>query len=68
MTDSSPPNVRDFDRFTLRLPAETLLAIDDARSCRPGHVSRNTWVSEAVQEKLEREAANQSQREVLRHG
>lgn len=68
MTDSSSPNVRDLDRFTLRLSAETFAAVDSARAARPGHVSRNTWVSEAVQEKLAREAANQSQPEVRRHG
>lgn len=68
MADSSPQNVRDLDRINLRLPAETFAAIDQARSTRAGHVSRNTWVTEAVQEKLAREAANQSQPEERRHG
>ena len=68
MTDSSGPNVRDLDRINLRLSAETFAAIDRARAARPGHVSRNTWVTEAVQEKLAREAANQPQAEERRHG
>lgn len=55
MIDSS--NVRDLDRINLRLSAETFTAIDQARVARPGHVSRNTWLTEAVEEKLAREAA-----------
>ena len=68
MTGESFLNIRDLDRFTLRLSAKIFAAIDRARSSRPGHVSRNTWVSEAVQEKLAREAVNQSQPEVRHHG
>jgi hypothetical protein len=30
-------------------------AIDEARSARPGSVSRNTWIAEAIEEKLARE-------------
>lgn len=68
MADSSSPNVRELDRINLRLSADTFSAIDRARAARPGHVSRNTWVTEAVQEKLAREAANQHQPEERRHG
>jgi hypothetical protein len=32
-------------------------AIDHARLGRPGHVSRNTWLTEAVHEKLARDAS-----------
>lgn len=57
MADSpSPPNVRDLDRINLRLSAHTFAAIDLARAERPGHVSRNTWLTEAVEEKLARDA------------
>jgi len=42
------------ERFTVRLPPEMLGAIDTARSRRVGNVSRNTWITEAVQEKLTR--------------
>jgi len=38
----------------VRLPPEMLGAIDTARSRRVGNVSRNTWITEAVQEKLTR--------------
>jgi hypothetical protein len=46
------------DRTSLRLPADTFAAIDAACASRPGVVSRNTWISEAVAEKLARETAN----------
>ena len=41
---------------SLRLPPETLAAVDAARRKRVGAVSLNQWVAEAVAEKLEREA------------
>lgn len=41
---------------SLRLPLETMAAIDAARRKRAGMVSLNTWLAEAVAEKLEREA------------
>ena len=47
--------VRPLDRINLRLPADTFAAIDSARAGRPGNVSRNTWITEAVEEKLARE-------------
>ena len=45
------------DRINLRLPAGVFEAIDYARLGRPGHVSRNTWLTDAVHEKLAREAS-----------
>ena len=48
-------DVRYPDRINLRLSPETFEAIDEARSARPGHISRNTWITEAVEEKLARE-------------
>lgn len=47
--------VTTLDRINLRLSAETLQLIDSARSKRPGKVSRNTWIAEAIQEKLARD-------------
>lgn len=47
--------VNEKDRINLRLPAEVFAAIDEARADRPGNISRNTWITEAVQEKLLRE-------------
>ena len=56
------------DRINLRLSAETFEDIDRARAARPGHVSRNTWVTEAVQEKLAREGCSPELSEARRHG
>ncbi|CAN7634312.1 hypothetical protein LJR225_004899 [Phenylobacterium sp. LjRoot225] len=59
MTDDSKGSaVRGLDRINLRLPGETFEAIDAARADRPGAVSRNTWITEAIEEKLAREASN----------
>lgn len=43
------------ERFNLRLLQETVEAIDSACARRIGNVSRNTWITEAIQEKLSRE-------------
>ncbi len=53
--DSKTPAVRDLDRINLRLAGRTFSAIDAACAARPGNVSRNTWIAEAVEEKLARE-------------
>lgn len=53
--DTPSKNTKDMDRINLRLPPEVFAAIDQARSLRIGHVSRNTWIAEAIQEKLARE-------------
>jgi len=55
--DSRSSNVRTLDRPNLRLAGETFDAIDAARQARPGNISRNTWITEAVEEKLARERA-----------
>jgi hypothetical protein len=49
--------VRELDRINLRLSAGTFAAIDAVRADRPGNISRNTWITEAVAEKLAREAS-----------
>jgi hypothetical protein len=65
-TDSRPTTVRSLDRINLRLAGETFAAIDAACAARPGNVSRNTWIAEAIEEKLGREriavAANEGER------
>jgi metal-responsive CopG/Arc/MetJ family transcriptional regulator len=58
--DSKGAAVRGLDRINLRLPGETFEAIDAARADRPGAVSRNTWITEAIEEKLARAAAAQT--------
>lgn len=40
------------ERINLRLPAELLEAIDVECARRVGNVSRNTWIAEAVTERL----------------
>lgn len=39
-------------RQSIRLDAEIWLAIDECRKMRPGNVSRNTWIAEAILAKL----------------
>lgn len=46
---------RTLERLNVRLHQETLEAIDSSRACRVGSVSRNTWIAEAIQEKLDRD-------------
>ena len=59
----------DLDRLNLRLAPDTFAAIDAARARRPGSVSRNTWIAEAVQEKLARGGAGEpASEDALRHG
>jgi hypothetical protein len=48
----------DRARQNLRLSPDVWTAIDVARLHRPGSVSRNTWISEAIVEKLAREQNN----------
>ena len=55
LADSKTPGVRSLDRINLRLRGETFDAIDASRSTRPGAVSRNTWITEAIEEKLARD-------------
>jgi hypothetical protein len=45
-------------RSNLRLSSELWSAIDKARDKRPGNVSRNTWLIEAITEKLANEQQN----------
>jgi hypothetical protein len=46
-------------RQNLRLETETWEQIDAQRAKRPGNVSRNTWITEAIREKLERDAPHE---------
>ncbi|WP_230312622.1 hypothetical protein [Paracoccus lichenicola] len=46
------------DRTNLRVTPEMMLAIDAARLRRAGSVSRNTWIVEAIAEKLTRDEGN----------
>ncbi len=57
LADSKTASIRTLDRINLRLPAETFEAIDASREGRPGNISRNTWITEAIQERLARDRA-----------
>lgn len=46
------------ERINLRLAPEVLEAIDAECSRRAGNVSRNTWITEAVTERLARLASS----------
>ena len=46
---------RALERLNVRLPQDILEAIDAARAGRAGNISRNTWITEAIREKLERD-------------
>ncbi|MBV2182416.1 MAG: hypothetical protein KUL86_14450 [Castellaniella sp.] len=48
--------VNSLDRINLRLSSEMFRSIDAARGKRPGNVSRNTWIAEAIEEKIARES------------
>lgn len=67
MADSSS-SPTPLNRFNLRLATETFAEIDAACAARSGHVSRNTWLTEAVEEKLAREAVRLPKFEARRHG
>ena len=64
----SPSAPVTLDRLNLGLPGEVFAAIDAARLARLGHVSRNTWLTEAVHEKLAREGLTVSEAMERRHG
>jgi hypothetical protein len=68
--DSKSATVRSLDRINLRLAGETFAAIDGACAVRPGNVSRNTWIAEAIEEKLARERTGTTANDVERraHG
>ncbi len=49
------PHPEDEVRFTLRSSHYVFTLIDEARGRRPGKISRNTWILEAITEKLKKE-------------
>ena len=49
------PKPDDRSRQNLRLDPRIWTAIDRARMKRAGNISRNTWITEAIEEKLTRE-------------
>ena len=57
-TDRKDSGSRALERINLRLSPEALEAIDAECSRRAGSVSRNTWITEAVTERLARLASS----------
>ncbi len=53
--DSTTSTLKLPDRVNLRLPPEVFAEIDASCALRAGRVSRNTWVAEAIREKLLRD-------------
>jgi metal-responsive CopG/Arc/MetJ family transcriptional regulator len=56
----------DEHRINLRLPPEIFEAIDRLRKRAPGKVSRNTWMAQAIQEKIDRDSAASEERDDVR--
>jgi hypothetical protein len=52
----APPESEDRQRKNIRLEIELWEGIEGSIARRPGKTSRNTWIAEAVREKLERES------------
>ena len=46
--------------FNLRVPESLVAKVDALRKRRAGKISRNTWILEAIEDKVEREQVNQS--------
>ena len=42
--------------FNLRVPESLVRQVDALRKRRPGKISRNTWILEAIADKVERES------------
>lgn len=61
-------STKPIERLNLRLAPDVFVQIDQARALRLGRVSRNTWIAEAVQEKLARELKNRVVRTKLAQG
>ena len=59
---------KTLDRINLRLTPEVFSLVDRARAKRHGSVSRNTWIAEAIQEKLSRELGDGAGREENAYG
>jgi len=47
----SDENIMDL-KFTLRIPSATIQKIDSQRKQRIGNLSKNSWILEAIEEKL----------------
>jgi hypothetical protein len=58
----SSPSVSDQGKeriFNLRVPEEIVNKVDTIRRRRTGKISRNTWILEAIEDKIERESGEE---------
>jgi predicted HicB family RNase H-like nuclease len=54
----SSPSVPDGEKeriFNLRVPNNLVEKVDALRKARTGKISRNTWILEAIEDKIEKE-------------
>ena len=54
----SSPSVLDQEKeriFNLRVPNDLVEKVDALRKARTGKISRNTWILEAIEDKIEKE-------------
>jgi predicted HicB family RNase H-like nuclease len=58
--------IHDKGRLNLRLSAQVFEAIGEACASRPGSVSRNTWIAEAIKEKLVRDGFDPDEQAIER--
>ena len=54
--DSQEENAEKERIFNLRVPESLVAKVDALRKRRTGKISRNTWILEAIEDKVERES------------
>ena len=56
-SSASPEENQEKERiFNLRVPESLVAKVDNLRKRRTGKISRNTWILEAIADKVERES------------
>lgn len=58
--ETKAPAVKPRKGILLNLPLDTLDAVADALALRPVKITRQTWIEEAIQEKLTRDKTRQN--------
>ena len=54
--DSQEENAEKERIFNLRVPESLVAKVDTLRKRRTGKISRNTWILEAIEDKIKRES------------
>lgn len=63
ITESKEEDEQNFDhelRFTLRIPSPVVAMVDQCRKTNVGKISRNTWILEAIEMRLNKKEKNGS--------